>query len=67
MLLIAVTLRCFMDAGRARCPWDSYVCYYAAGNGHLEVLRWARSQAVLGMKMCPLLQPGVVTSRSWSG
>ena len=26
------------------CPWDSSVCYQAALNGHLEVLRWARSQ-----------------------
>ena len=26
------------------CPWDEDVCYYAAGRGHLEVLKWARSQ-----------------------
>mmetsp|Transcript_1436 Transcript_1436/g.4544 ORF Transcript_1436/g.4544 Transcript_1436/m.4544 type:complete len:91 (+) Transcript_1436:2-274(+) len=26
------------------CPWDSGVCYHAASKGHLEVLRWARSQ-----------------------
>ena len=26
------------------CPWDSDVCYWAALKGHLEVLRWARSQ-----------------------
>ncbi len=25
------------------CPWDEWVCAYAAEGGHLEVLKWARS------------------------
>ena len=24
------------------CPWDEDVCAFAASNGHLEVLQWAR-------------------------
>ena len=33
-----------MRAQDPPCPWDSDVCYNAAFGGHLEVLRWARSQ-----------------------
>jgi len=29
---------------RQGCPWDSLTCFYAASEGHLEVLQWARSQ-----------------------
>ena len=25
------------------CPWDRDICVEAAGGGHLEVLRWART------------------------
>ena len=24
------------------CPWDVFVCIYAAERGHLEVLQWVR-------------------------
>ena len=33
-----------MRAQDPPCPWDKYVCHFAAQKGHLEVLRWARSQ-----------------------
>ena len=26
------------------CPWDKYVCRGAARGGHLEILKWLRSQ-----------------------
>ena len=26
------------------CPWDKYVCTYAAKNGYLEILKYARSE-----------------------
>merc|ERR1719321_1049053 len=25
------------------CPWDEYMCAYAAKKGHLEVLKWAQA------------------------
>ena len=34
----------WMRAQYPPCPWDSRVCNEAARGGHLEVLRWARSQ-----------------------
>ena len=34
----------WMRAQEPPCPWNSRVCSDAASEGHLEVLRWARSQ-----------------------
>ena len=33
-----------MRAQDPPCPWDSKVCHFAAFGGHVDVLRWARSQ-----------------------
>ena len=33
-----------LACGKANgCPWNVATSYYAAGNGHLEALRWARA------------------------
>jgi len=44
------TLGVYIDSllvvGDQCCPWDSKTCTNAAANGHLEVLKWARTVAV---------------------
>ena len=45
------------------CPWDEVTCAYAAQNGHLETLRWARENAARGTGGRACTRRMVATSR----
>ncbi len=45
-----------MGSESAGCEWDSWTCAYAAENGHLACLKWAREAGCewdsLDMRIC---------------
>lgn len=45
-------------------PWENETCVWAAENGHLEVLKWARGNGCDGTKGYAQQQPAKVTLRS---